>query len=83
MLYSLWPAPGLQHYDVNVVPPPKPRIVRIQPNPNAVQIRFECEDEGRRPKVCPHMEVWYEIEMRHYKYNPEKGRTMKLNLNER
>eukprot|EP00485_Elphidium_margaritaceum_P004014 CAMPEP_0202687728 /NCGR_PEP_ID=MMETSP1385-20130828/3367_1 /ASSEMBLY_ACC=CAM_ASM_000861 /TAXON_ID=933848 /ORGANISM="Elphidium margaritaceum" /LENGTH=1356 /DNA_ID=CAMNT_0049342569 /DNA_START=13 /DNA_END=4083 /DNA_ORIENTATION=+ len=75
--HGLWPAAGLQYYDVKVVPPSKPRILRTQPNPNAVQIRFECDEAGRRPKVCPHMEVWYEIEMRHYKYNLEKGKTSK------
>jgi len=73
--HGLWPAAGLQYYDVKVVPPSKPRIIRCQPNPNAVQIRFECDEAGRRPKVCPHMEVWYEIEMRHFKYNPNKGKT--------
>lgn len=71
--HGLWPAAGLQYYDVNVAEPSKPRLMLVQPKPNAVQIRFECEEEGRRPKVCPHMEVWYEVEMRHYKYNTDTG----------
>eukprot|EP01084_Bolivina_argentea_P132216 233316_1 len=75
--HGLWPAAGLQYYDVKVVSPSKPRIIRTQPNPNAVQIRFECDEEGRKPKVCPHMECWYEIEMRHYKYNVDKRKTSK------
>ncbi|ETO14528.1 hypothetical protein RFI_22843 [Reticulomyxa filosa] len=63
--HGLWPGPGLTYYDVNIVPPNKPVIESVIPNPGAVQIRFVCDEETRRPKVCPHMDVWYEVECRH------------------
>ncbi|ETO09615.1 hypothetical protein RFI_27762, partial [Reticulomyxa filosa] len=63
--HGLWPGPGLTYYDVNITPPNKPVIESVKPNPGAVQIRFVCDEESRRPKVCPHMDVWYEVECRH------------------
>eukprot|EP01083_Nonionella_stella_P238569 835889_1 len=75
--HGVWPAPGLLYHDALIVAASKPRIVRTQPNPSTVQIHFECDEEERKPKACPHMECWYEIEMSHYKYNADKGKTSK------
>eukprot|EP01083_Nonionella_stella_P300537 1026577_1 len=73
---SEWPAVGIQYFDVKVVPPSKPRIIRIQQSSNAVEIHFECDEDGRKPRACANMECWYEIEMKHYiKHNVKKGKT--------
>eukprot|EP00490_Sorites_sp_Unknown_P028713 CAMPEP_0114683792 /NCGR_PEP_ID=MMETSP0191-20121206/58274_1 /TAXON_ID=126664 /ORGANISM="Sorites sp." /LENGTH=123 /DNA_ID=CAMNT_0001965513 /DNA_START=681 /DNA_END=1049 /DNA_ORIENTATION=+ len=71
---GIWPAPGLTYYDVNLIQPDAPKITRCQPNPSAVQIHFECDEEKRKPKVCPHMRTWYEIEMRHYQPIPDTNK---------
>eukprot|EP01083_Nonionella_stella_P272197 922837_1 len=72
---SAWPAVGIHYFDVKLAPPSKPRIMRIEQNSNAVAIHFECDEEKRKPRVCVNMECWYEIEMKHYKYNVKNEKT--------
>eukprot|EP01084_Bolivina_argentea_P070549 128264_1 len=74
---GLLPAPGLQYYDIPVTTPSTPTITKVEPNPNAITIHFECEQYMRKPNVCPHMETWYEIEIKHYIHNIDKEKTSK------
>eukprot|EP01084_Bolivina_argentea_P060716 110906_1 len=72
------PVVTLDYYDIIAVPPSKPRIIRIKSISNGAQIYFECDEAMRRPNECPHIAVWYEIQIRHYKYDNTVGRRTKF-----
>eukprot|EP01084_Bolivina_argentea_P102153 183054_1 len=55
--------------------PPKPKILKIQPIPNALQLHFECNESLRKPEGCPFMKVWYEIEISKNNLDDEKKQT--------
>eukprot|EP01084_Bolivina_argentea_P295049 507857_1 len=54
----------LQFEEYKILKPSKPRIARVQAVNNAIQIYFECDEDMRKPRECPFLNVWYEIEMK-------------------
>eukprot|EP01084_Bolivina_argentea_P234299 394456_1 len=63
------PSLNLEYKEVKLSVPPKPNIISIKPITNGLQLHFECFDSQRKPENGVYMEIWYQIQMKQYKYN--------------